>query len=122
MFTQLAQKKGGELDAQIESLRYQHERGRNFIAEISNALDGYAKGNEIHTTILLENLSAYIALLRLHIHKEGHVFYPMVKNEFSESDLQGLLELFKEEEQKAGGKTFENGQKLVQEMSSMLDI
>jgi hypothetical protein len=28
----------------------------------------------------------------------------------------------KEEEQKAGGKTFENSQKLVQEMSSMLDI
>ena len=120
MFTQLAQKKEGELDAQIGSLRYQHERGRNFISEISNAIDRYPIGNEILATILLENLSAYIALLRLHIHKEDHIFFPMVENEFSVSDLRSLLELFEEENHKTGGKTLEESQKLVQEMAELL--
>lgn len=120
MFTQLAQKKDGELDAQIESLRYQHERGRNFISEISHAIDRYPIGNDILTTILLENLSAYIALLRLHIHKEDHIFFPMIEKDFSESDLRSLMELFEEENQKTGGKTLERSQKLVHEMAELL--
>ncbi len=120
MFVQLAQKKSGVFDGPIESLRHQHERSRNLIIEISDSLDGYARGNEIDTTTLLENLGAYIHLLRHHIHKEDHNFYQMVKKEFSETELQGLLVLFKEEDQKAGGKTFDTSQKLVQEMSSML--
>ena len=120
MFAQLAQKKRGVLDGQIDSLRHQHERGRNFITEISNSLDGYARGNEIHTTSLLENLAAYISLLRHHIHREDHIFYPMVKEEFSENEGQDLLRLFEKEDQKAGGKTFENSQKLVHEMAALL--
>jgi hemerythrin-like domain-containing protein len=120
MFVRLAQKKGGALDGPIDSLRHQHERGRNFITAISNSLDGYTKGDEIHTTTLLENLAAYIHLLRHHIHKEDHHFYLMVKKEFSESEFHDLLELFNKEDQKGGGRTFENSRKLVQEMAALL--
>jgi hemerythrin-like domain-containing protein len=120
MFAQLAQKKGGVFDGPIDSLRHQHERGRNFITEISDSLEGYARGDAIHTTTLLENLGAYIHLLRHHIHREDHNFYQMVKKEFSEKELQGLLELFNREDQKSGGKTFENSQKLVQELAALL--
>ncbi|MBW1850803.1 MAG: hemerythrin domain-containing protein [Deltaproteobacteria bacterium] len=120
MFAQLAQKKGGILDGQIDSLRHQHEHGRNFILEISNSLDGYARGDEIHTITLLENLAAYISLLRHHMHREDHGFYQTVKKEFSENELQGLLELFNEEDQKVGGGTFENNKKLLQEMAVLL--
>ena len=108
MFAQLAQKKGGILDGQIDSLRNQHEHGRNFILEISNSLDGYARGDEIHTITLIENLAAYISLLstllRHHMHREDHGFYQTVIKELSENELQGLLELFNEEDQngKAG--------------------
>lgn len=70
MFTQLAQKTGGAFDGQIESLRHQHERGRNSIAEIASSLEGYTRGNEIQTTALIENLAAYISLLRHHIHED----------------------------------------------------
>lgn len=120
MLAQLAQKKAGTLDGPIDSLRHQHEHGRNFIREVSNSLDGYAKGDEIYTTTLLENLAAYIHLLRHHIHREDHNFYQLVKKEFSEKELEGLLELFKEEDKKTGEKAFENGRKLVQEMAGLL--
>ncbi len=34
LFVQLAQKKQGEVDAQLEALRYEHERGRSLVAGI----------------------------------------------------------------------------------------
>ena len=120
LFTQLAQKKGGTLDGEIGSLRHQHERGRNHIADIASALDGYAKGNEIHTSTLLENLSAYISLLRRHIHKEDYTYYQMVKQEFSAKELHGILSLFQKEDQKIDSRTFEAGKKIIQDMASLL--
>jgi len=120
MFVRLAQKKGGVLDGPIDSLRHQHERGRNFITAISNSLDGYARGDEIHTTTLIESLASYIHLLRHHIHKEDHHFFPMAKEAYSESEFQDLLELFEIEDQKVGGKTFKNSRELVQEMAALL--
>ncbi len=120
MFVRLAEKKSGVLDGQVDSLRHQHERGRNFIAEISNSLEGYAKGDDIQTTALLENLAAYIHLLRHHIHKEDHMFFGMVKREFSESELQGIMDLFDKENQKGNVKSSEDGRRLVQEMAELL--
>ena len=119
MFAQLAQKKGGVFDGPIDALRHQHERGRNFITEISDSLDGYSKGNDIDITTLLENLAAYTSLLRHHIHKEEHQFYQMVKKEFSENELQGFAELFSQEKEKTEGKGLEESQKLLKEMASM---
>ena len=46
MFAQLSQKKGSDdLASQIDALRYQHERGRNFINEISNSRCPYPAEN-----------------------------------------------------------------------------
>ncbi len=42
LFVQLAQKKHGEVDAQLEALRFQHERGRELVTNMANSLDGYA--------------------------------------------------------------------------------
>lgn len=120
MFAQLAQKRRGAIDAQIDALRYQQERGRNYIAEIGNALDGYGRGRDVQATTVLENLAAYISLLRHHIHREDHVFYPMVAREFSEGELRSLLDLFRQEEAKAGGQAVENSRTLLEEMSALL--
>lgn len=120
MFVQLAQKKGGAMDAKIELLRYQHERGRNFVNEIANSLEEYAKGNPIKTTVVLENTAAYVSLLRHHIHVEDHVFYPMVEETLSAEELQRLQEEFDKQDREAGGKTFEECHKLVTDMGSLL--
>lgn len=120
MFGYFAQKKSGALDAQIETLRHQHERGRNLIGEIAHSLDSYSKWEDAQTIMLLENLAAYTSLLRHHIHREDHVFYPMVDKELSDAEQQALLDEFKKEDAKTGGTTFENSKKLVMKMGSLL--
>jgi len=120
MFQLLAQKKQGTLDNQIESLRYQHERGRNFVTEVEHALKGNEEGAEIQTSTLLENAAAYVSLLRHHIHREEYVFYPMAEKSFSQDEEARLQGEFMKQTEKAGGRTLETGRKLVQEIGSLL--
>jgi hemerythrin-like domain-containing protein len=120
LFGRLAQKKNGAIDAQIDALRYQHDRGRDLIAEVSHAIDGYSQGKEANMLVLLENLAAYISMLRHHIHREDHVFYPMADAALSEAEQQELLQEFNKEEAKLNAPVFEDSRKLVMEMGSLL--
>lgn len=121
MFGLLAQKKDGRFDGPIGALRYQHDRARTFINEIENALDGYANGDEIEISRLLENLAAYIALLRRHIYEEDHIFFQMAEEEISDNEEKTLLMQFEQEEERAETKdVFENSRKLVQEMNTLI--
>ena len=120
MFVRLAQKKNGEIDGQIESLRHQHERARNYISAINDALDGYAAGQPIQASQLLENTAAYVSLLRNQVHKEDHVFFPMAGEVLSAEEVAGLQVEFDKARQKAGENFFEKSHKLVVDMGSML--
>ena len=90
------------------------------MVEIAGALEGYSRGNELHTTKLLENLAAYISLLRQHIHKEDHIFYPMVEKVLTEQEHEDLLELFRVEDDKRGGEIFERSKQQVREMGTLV--
>jgi hemerythrin-like domain-containing protein len=120
MFGMLAQQTGGAFDAQLEALRYQHESGREHVAAIANALDGYDGGQDIKVTVLLENLAAYTSMLRQHIHREDHVFYPLVKRTLSEQDQLLLGSAFEEADQKNDQQSLERGRELVMEMGALL--
>ena len=120
MFKELAQKKEGTLDGQIEALRYQHERGRNYMNLVSDSLRGYKKKEELDTAILQENLAAYISLLRLHIHREESVFYPLVENIFSEGEKKGLIRQFNIENRKIGSENIDKNESIVKEMGELL--
>ena len=120
MFGLLAQKKKGELDAKCESLRFQHERGRDHILKIANSIEGYCKGEDIPAITLLENMAAYISLLRKHIHTEDFILFPMIHEEVSKIENQALLEEFKREDEKFGDTFLENNRKLVQELAALL--
>ena len=123
MFGLLALKKGGTFDGPIGSLRYQHERCRACIEAISNSLDGYCNGDDIATTKLLENLAAYIALLRRHIHEEDYIFFPMAVKELSKEEEDILLMQFKKEDEKMGSQIFyEQNRKLLDEMNALLNV
>jgi hemerythrin-like domain-containing protein len=121
MFGLLARKKKGELDREIGMLRYEHDRCRNYIAEMENSLDGYGDNDEIATVTLLENLSPYISLLKRHIHKEDNIFFLMVDGELSEEEDQLLVERFNHEVEKMQGTDF-MGQnvELVREMAEIV--
>lgn len=120
MFVRLATKKRGDVDAQIEALRYQHERGRQLVSQIEESLEGYGKGDSYKTSVLIESVAAYVSLLRQHIHTEDHIFYPMVRKELSEEEIDDLLAEFDREKREWGGDTFERHHKFVVEMSSIL--
>jgi len=120
LFGKLAEKSGGRLDAEIEALRYQHDRGRNHITEICNSLEGFARGVEASRCTLLENLGAYVHLLNYHIHREERVFYPLVRETLPPSEMATIGELFQREDQKAGARAFETNQGLVRQMASLL--
>jgi len=120
MFVRLAQRKDGQLDGEIDALRHQHEGARDYIAAIAASIDGYAEGQPIPTSRILENTAAYIALLRNHIHKEDHVFFPLVEELLTEEEQAQLKVEFERAADKAGEETFERHHKMVVDMGSML--
>jgi hemerythrin-like domain-containing protein len=122
MFGLLALKKEGAFDGPIGALRYQHERCRKCIDEMNRSLDGYANGEDIAITSLLENLAAYISLLRRHIHEEDDTFFPMAEKELSKEEEEILLMQFKKEDEKMGAQKFyDNCRNLIDEMDALLN-
>lgn len=121
MFGLLALKKGDAFDGPIGSLRFQHERCRAFIEGISNSLSGYADGDDIATTTLLENLAAYISLLRRHIYEEDHTFFKLAEKELSKEEEDILLLQFKKEDEKLGDQNiYEHNRQRIDEMEALL--
>lgn len=121
LFARLAQKKGGEIDGEVEALRQQHERGREIMAAVGQSLDGYAKGEAAPAADLAEALNEYVALLERHIHREEHVFYPMADHEMSEQEREAIAEEFGKEDDRVTGKMLrQSGARLVDRMSGML--
>lgn len=116
LFIHLAKKKGGEIDPQIVSLRDQHERSRNLVSQIKSAKKGYAKGEEVATTQLVENFGYYVSLERQHIGRENHVFYPMAEQTFSDEDMGLMDSEFKDFEDKQVMDLFKEGVRLVEEL------
>jgi len=120
LFVRLAQKRKGELDAQLDTLRFQHERGRELVTAMANSIDGYVAHDEMKTSDLLQSMAAYGALLRRHIHTEDHIFYPMARKALGEEEMEQLAVEFDKERAKRGGGTFEHSHKLVVDMGSIV--
>jgi len=120
LFVQVAQKHGGSLDGQTESLRHQHETGRNHIAAIGAALDGYEAGSPIQTDQIKEAILEYVPMLREHTHTEDHVYFPLADKVLSEEEHAMLQVEFDRARKKAGEEPFEFYHMMVVQMGSML--
>jgi hemerythrin-like domain-containing protein len=120
LFVQLAQKKKGDVDAQLDSLRQQHERSRELITAMAGALDGYEARDESQTQRLIESARAYSELLRQHIHREDHVFLPMAQGMLTEGELNGISKEFDRQREKHGGDAFERYHKEIVDLGSIL--
>jgi hemerythrin-like domain-containing protein len=120
LFVQLAQKHGGAIDGETESLRHQHETGRDHVAAIAGALDGYEEGSPIKTDQIREAIREYVPMLRDHTHTEDHHYFPMAEKLLSEEEHAGLQTAFDRARQKAGEEPFEFYHMMVVQMGSML--
>ena len=123
MFGFLAQKKEGQLDLEIGSLRHQHEIGRQFLTRLEKSINGYEMKNEIAITSLLENLASFISVLSRHIYREDNLFFPMVEQELSVDEKTTLLKQFEIEEKKLNtDNPIENNLELLKEMEKLIDM
>jgi len=113
LFLKMAEKKGGELDPQIVSLRDQHERSRNLVSKIKEAKKGYEKGDEIAFSTLAENMGYYVSLENQHLYRENHVFYPMAEKLFSADEMAGFDSEFEKIDEKQGKGSYEAGLEMV---------
>jgi hemerythrin-like domain-containing protein len=89
---------------------------------MAKSLKGYADGDDIAITNLLENLAAYISLLRRHIHEEDGTFFQMAAQELSKEEEEILFKQFKKEDEKMGGQKFyDKCRNLIDEMDVLLN-
>jgi hemerythrin-like domain-containing protein len=116
LFSFLASKKRGKIDLEIGALRRQHELNRHHIKKIRESLQGYETGSEIAATTLLENLAAYISILKRHIQREDRIFFPMAEAELSGEEKKQMLDQFFEEE------TASSSRKIIHDNLSRLVI
>lgn len=118
LFMKLAEKKGGSIDPQIVSLRDQHERSRNLVSQIKEALPAYKKGDEVGTTRLAENVGYYVSLERQHVSRENHVFYPMAEEVFSADEMAEFDAEFKKIDDKQGSDVYKKNVELVESIEA----
>lgn len=120
MFMALAQKKEGKIDTQIAFLRDQHEHARNYTTEISKSLEGYGRRDNFHIANIQEFLGKYIQMLKDHIHREDHVFYPLAQKSLSETELEQLSENFKKADGRFEKDFFTKNENQVKKMENLL--
>jgi len=118
LFLKLAEKKGGEIDPQIISLRDQHERSRNLVSQIKESLSGYKKGDEVATSRLTENVGYYVSLERQHVNRENHVFYPMAEKAFSAEEMKEFDAEFQKIDDKQGSDSYKKAVLLVESIEA----
>jgi hemerythrin-like domain-containing protein len=120
MFGMLAQKRQGELDAEIERLRDQHHALHDYMNEISKSLDAYSKNIDSEVRRLHRNLSDYIETLRRHVNAENQIFYPLVRKALTGDEMRWLAEEFEKYAAKEGPGAMKEYGALVDEMAKQV--
>jgi hemerythrin-like domain-containing protein len=120
MFGLLAQKKEGEIDAELERLRSQHAALHDYMNEISQSLDAYSNNVDSEVRRLHRALSEYIETLRRHIHAENKIFYPLVEKQLSKEEMQWLLGEFDKYAAKEGPNAAKQYAGVIDEMAKLV--
>jgi hemerythrin-like domain-containing protein len=116
----LAQKKQGEIDAEVERLRAQHGVLHDYMNDISNALDAYSKNVDSEVRRLHRNLSEYIDVCRRHVHAENRIFYPQVVRWLTQDEKNWLDEEFEKQAAKEGPDAMKAYSVFVEQMAKLL--
>jgi hemerythrin-like domain-containing protein len=93
-FVLLAQRQSGRLDGLIDTMRQQHERGRNHFAAIASQLPAYERGDEGAARRIADEMEAFTTMLVEHAYREDSVLFPLAKQTLTEEDDSSLLKAF----------------------------
>jgi hemerythrin-like domain-containing protein len=80
----------------IGVMRYEHERGRDHITAMEQAIDGAAEGRQADLDAFIEEARGYIGMLREHIQKEDHCLFAISRQVLAAADRSTLMERFHE--------------------------
>jgi len=102
---------------------HEHELGRREIADMSDALNAFKAGDATAPGRFAQHATAYINLLREHIHKEDHCLFTMADQAFSATDQQQLLDAFAlVESEHMGAGTHEKYLQLAHELADRFGV
>jgi len=109
-------KEGGPIGVML----HEHNLGREFVGEMSDAIEAYEKGDAESARKFVENARGYIGLLRDHIEKEDNILYPMGEMHLSEEKMKELIEKFDHvENQIVGGGVHEKMHELLHKLEKI---
>jgi hemerythrin-like domain-containing protein len=80
----------------IGVMLYEHETGRQLVAEMQQAAQGYAEGEARAASRFVVAARQYIELLMVHIHKEDNVLFKISENVLDSEALNSLNKDFEE--------------------------
>ena len=101
----------------IAVMLLEHAQGRERVKAIAIALPGAEKGDPAARSALLENLTAYITLLRNHIAKEDNILFPLADRLLTPGDQKALEREFERvEAEEMGEGTHERYHQLAHEL------
>jgi hemerythrin-like domain-containing protein len=81
----------------------EHETGRSYVRNMSEAAGKYQAGGSVHRSQFVENAKKYTDLLTQHIDKEDNILYPMADMQLSEEMQRELIIQFNKLEQEKIG-------------------
>jgi len=87
-------REGGPIGVMVR----EHEIGRGFIKELSNAINDYKRGKMDVILNIVGIAKSYIELLAQHIEKEDNILFPIADNILTQEVQEKLLEEFEKTE------------------------
>ncbi len=81
----------------------EHEQGRNYVRNMTEAAEKYSPGNRLAASQFVENARKYIGLLTQHIDKEDNILYEIADKRLSEAAQEELESGFEKVEKEEMG-------------------
>lgn len=109
-------KRGGPIGVML----MEHNTGRDYVKNMSDAIEKYKEGDKEISLKIVENAKNYIALLSQHIEKEDNILYPMAETRLSANKQEELLEKFEKiEKERIGSGRHEEFHKLLHQLKEV---
>lgn len=112
--------RGVPADGPLAFMLAEHDRGREYVRNLSAAADRFLKGDESARAEIVMNAAGYADLLKNHIYKEDFVLYPMADKILTSQDQENLTEEFKKVEKNFGPKRRHQYEELVDRLEDEL--
>jgi len=103
---------GGSIGLMLE----EHEVGRAFIAELTDAAQGYKAGDPRTVRRFVLGAWRYMELLTMHIHKEENVLFVIADEVLDDEALASLSEAFEMEDVRFGAGLHEKYERIAAEL------